>query len=103
MRVDLWDHEGGTAFAEYKNFRLGNEKTAFKLKVGEYSGNAGNGVSTLGLQYIYINDLVMKHSYILCILFKTFFCFCKYNSIEEVLLSLDVGLIRGKNAWFSFS
>lgn len=41
MRVDLWDHEDGTAFAEYKNFRLGNEKTAFKLHVGKYRGNAG--------------------------------------------------------------
>ncbi|MEQ2213755.1 hypothetical protein XENOCAPTIV_020378 [Xenoophorus captivus] len=41
LRVDLWDHEGGTAFAEYKDFRLGNEKTAFKLHVGKYSGNAG--------------------------------------------------------------
>ncbi|XP_072233934.1 angiopoietin-related protein 5-like [Leuresthes tenuis] len=44
LTVDLWDHEGGTAFAEYKNFRLGNEKTAFKLKVGEYSGNAGDAI-----------------------------------------------------------
>lgn len=41
MRVDLWDHEGGTAFAEYGHFRLGSEKTAFKLHVGNYSGNAG--------------------------------------------------------------
>ncbi|XP_022058158.1 angiopoietin-related protein 5-like [Acanthochromis polyacanthus] len=44
MRVDLWDHEGGTAFAEYKNFRLGNEKAAFKLQVGTYSGNAGDAI-----------------------------------------------------------
>lgn len=39
--MDVWDHEGGAAFAEYKTFRLGNEKTAFKLHVGKYSGNAG--------------------------------------------------------------
>ncbi|KAK5605541.1 hypothetical protein CRENBAI_010592 [Crenichthys baileyi] len=44
LRVDLWDHEGGTAFAEYKDFRLGNEKTAFKLHVGKYSGNAGDAI-----------------------------------------------------------
>uniref|UniRef100_I3JRC1 Fibrinogen C-terminal domain-containing protein n=1 Tax=Oreochromis niloticus TaxID=8128 RepID=I3JRC1_ORENI len=44
MRVDLWDHEDGTAFAEYKNFRLGNEKTAFKLHVGKYRGNAGDAI-----------------------------------------------------------
>ncbi|KAM9705281.1 fibrinogen-like protein 1 isoform 2-T2 [Menidia menidia] len=44
LRVDLWDHAGGTAFAEYKNFRLGDEKTAFKLQVGEYRGNAGDAI-----------------------------------------------------------
>ncbi|KAG7232165.1 hypothetical protein INR49_009484, partial [Caranx melampygus] len=44
LRVDLWDHEGGTAFAEYQNFRLGNKKTAFKLHVGHYSGNAGDAI-----------------------------------------------------------
>ncbi|XP_068163678.1 angiopoietin-related protein 5-like [Antennarius striatus] len=42
MRVDLWDH--GTAFALYKKFRLGNERTAFKLKVGKYKGNAGDAI-----------------------------------------------------------
>ncbi|KAM9334993.1 angiopoietin-related protein 5-like [Symphorus nematophorus] len=44
MRVDLWDHEGGTAFAQYKNFRLGNEKRGFSLHVGKYSGNAGDAI-----------------------------------------------------------
>ncbi|KAM7377933.1 hypothetical protein PAMA_013038 [Pampus argenteus] len=44
LRIDLWDHEGGTAFAEYKDFRLGNEKTAFKLHVRKYSGNAGDAI-----------------------------------------------------------
>lgn len=47
MRVDLWDHEGATAFAQYRNFRLGNEKTAFRLHVGMYRGNAGNAVPTV--------------------------------------------------------
>lgn len=42
LRVDLWDHEDGTAFAEYSNFEIGNERTAYKLQVGRYSGNAGN-------------------------------------------------------------
>ncbi|XP_072233936.1 microfibril-associated glycoprotein 4-like [Leuresthes tenuis] len=44
MRVDLWDYEGGTAFAEYKDFSLGNEKTAYTLSVGTYSGNAGDAI-----------------------------------------------------------
>ncbi|XP_047431866.1 angiopoietin-related protein 5-like isoform X1 [Mugil cephalus] len=44
LRVDLWDHEGGSAYAEYKSFRLGNEKSAFRLNVGTYSGNAGDAI-----------------------------------------------------------
>ncbi|KAM4570196.1 angiopoietin-related protein 5-like [Odontesthes bonariensis] len=44
MRVDLWDHEGGSAFAEYSDFRLGNEATAYTLSVGIYSGNAGDAI-----------------------------------------------------------
>lgn len=41
LRIDLWDHEGGTAFAQYQNFRLGHGKAAYKLHVGKYSGTAG--------------------------------------------------------------
>ncbi|XP_037552159.1 fibrinogen-like protein 1 [Nematolebias whitei] len=44
LRVDLWDFEGGTAYAEYKNFKLGNEQTAYKLQVGAYSGTAGDAI-----------------------------------------------------------
>ncbi|XP_030006458.1 fibrinogen C domain-containing protein 1-like isoform X2 [Sphaeramia orbicularis] len=44
MRVDLWDHEGGSAFAEYSNFKVGNEKTAFKLQVRKYKGTAGDAI-----------------------------------------------------------
>uniref|UniRef100_A0A3P8UE68 Fibrinogen C-terminal domain-containing protein n=1 Tax=Cynoglossus semilaevis TaxID=244447 RepID=A0A3P8UE68_CYNSE len=42
LRVDLWDHDGGSAYAQYENFRIENEKTAFKLHIGEFSGNAGD-------------------------------------------------------------
>ncbi|XP_054911455.1 angiopoietin-related protein 5-like isoform X2 [Poeciliopsis prolifica] len=44
LRVDLWDHEGGTAFAEYQNFKLENKKKAFNLHVGKYKGNAGDAI-----------------------------------------------------------
>ncbi|XP_055761906.1 angiopoietin-4-like isoform X2 [Salvelinus fontinalis] len=44
MRVNLWDFEGGTAFAEYSNFRLGTEKESYKLNVGAYKGNAGDAI-----------------------------------------------------------
>lgn len=42
LRVDLWDHEDGAAFAEYNNFKIGTKQAAFKLEVGKYSGDAGN-------------------------------------------------------------
>nr|XP_015818917.2 fibrinogen-like protein 1 [Nothobranchius furzeri]XP_015818926.2 fibrinogen-like protein 1 [Nothobranchius furzeri] len=44
LRVDLWDFEGGNAYAEYKNFKLGDEQSAYKLKVGEYRGTAGDAI-----------------------------------------------------------
>lgn len=44
LRVDLWDHEGGSAFAEYQDFKLEDEKANFKLHVGKYSGNAGDAI-----------------------------------------------------------
>ncbi|XP_038137870.1 fibrinogen-like protein 1 [Cyprinodon tularosa] len=44
LKVDLWDHEGGMAFAEYNNFTLGDEQKAYKLEVGRYSGNAGDAI-----------------------------------------------------------
>lgn len=49
LRVDLWDHEGNTAFAQYRDFRLKDEGSAFKLQVGEFSGNAGNVAFTASL------------------------------------------------------
>ena len=58
MRVDLWDFEGGTAFAEYSDFRLGTEKEAYKLNVGAYRGNAGNGGHIFYFSVLVISHLV---------------------------------------------
>ncbi|XP_066525554.1 angiopoietin-related protein 5-like [Hoplias malabaricus] len=44
LRVDLFDFEGGSAFAEYQHFKVGDEASAYKLSVGEYSGNAGDAI-----------------------------------------------------------
>ncbi|XP_020782179.1 angiopoietin-related protein 5-like isoform X2 [Boleophthalmus pectinirostris] len=44
LRVDLWDHEGNTAFAEYTHFKLGNEKSGFKLHVRKFNGTAGDAI-----------------------------------------------------------
>ncbi|XP_041935453.1 angiopoietin-related protein 5-like isoform X7 [Alosa sapidissima] len=44
LRVGLWDFEGGSAFAEYRDFRIGDEAAAYKLSVGTYKGTAGDAI-----------------------------------------------------------
>ncbi|MCJ8743186.1 hypothetical protein PDJAM_G00090800 [Pangasius djambal] len=44
LRVDLWDFEVGSVYANYQDFRIGSEKTAYKLHVGKYSGTAGDAI-----------------------------------------------------------
>uniref|UniRef100_A0AAR2J4R6 Fibrinogen C-terminal domain-containing protein n=1 Tax=Pygocentrus nattereri TaxID=42514 RepID=A0AAR2J4R6_PYGNA len=44
LRVDLWDFEGGSAFAQYQDFSVGDSRTNYKLQVGAYSGNAGDAI-----------------------------------------------------------
>ena len=41
LRVDLWDWEGNTAFAEYDLFILLGEDTSYRLIVKGYRGDAG--------------------------------------------------------------
>uniref|UniRef100_A0A8C7XMQ3 Fibrinogen C-terminal domain-containing protein n=1 Tax=Oryzias sinensis TaxID=183150 RepID=A0A8C7XMQ3_9TELE len=45
LRVDLWDFEGGSAYAEYEDFRVGDESTNYRLSVGRYSGTAGDAIT----------------------------------------------------------
>ncbi|CAL8386588.1 unnamed protein product [Boreogadus saida] len=47
LRVDLWDHEGGTAYAQYSDFWLAGERQAYRLTVGSYQGNAGDAIKGL--------------------------------------------------------
>uniref|UniRef100_A0A3P9IG76 Fibrinogen C-terminal domain-containing protein n=1 Tax=Oryzias latipes TaxID=8090 RepID=A0A3P9IG76_ORYLA len=44
LRVDLWDFEGGSAYAEYEDFRVEDESTNYRLSVGRYSGTAGDAI-----------------------------------------------------------
>ncbi|RVE56345.1 hypothetical protein OJAV_G00220280 [Oryzias javanicus] len=44
LRVDLWDFEGGSAYAEYDDFRVGDESTNYRLSVGRYRGTAGDAI-----------------------------------------------------------
>ncbi|KAK3545024.1 hypothetical protein QTP86_033222 [Hemibagrus guttatus] len=44
LRVDLWDFEGNTVYANYQDFRIGSERTAYQLHVGKYTGTAGDAI-----------------------------------------------------------
>jgi len=41
----MGDWEGGFAFAQYADFRVGNADTRYRLTAGSYSGNAGDSLS----------------------------------------------------------
>ncbi|AWP06227.1 putative fibrinogen-like protein 1 [Scophthalmus maximus] len=45
MRIDMEDFEGNQRFAEYKNFKVDNEKDQYQLHLGEYTGNAGDALA----------------------------------------------------------
>ena len=38
LRVDLEDHQGKTAFAEYSSFEMTSERAKYQLSLGSYSG-----------------------------------------------------------------
>ena len=38
LRVDLEDHLGNTAFAEYSSFTVASEQAKYQLSLGKYSG-----------------------------------------------------------------
>ncbi|XP_071388857.1 fibrinogen-like protein 1 [Centroberyx affinis] len=44
MRVDMEDFEGNQRYAEYKNFKVDDEKDQYQLHLGEYNGNAGDAL-----------------------------------------------------------
>lgn len=44
LRVELEDFDGQVAFAEYAQFRVASERLRYRLKVGGYSGTAGDAL-----------------------------------------------------------
>ncbi|KAM4836651.1 fibrinogen-like protein 1 [Thomomys bottae] len=45
LKIDLEDFEKNSRYAQYKNFQVGDEKNAYELNIGEYSGTAGDSLS----------------------------------------------------------
>lgn len=45
LRVELWDFEGNSAWAEFKTFRIDSERFNYNLMVSEYHGNASDAMS----------------------------------------------------------
>ncbi|XP_008570604.1 PREDICTED: fibrinogen-like protein 1 [Galeopterus variegatus] len=45
LKIDLADFEKNTRYAQYKNFKVGDEKNSYELNIGEYSGTAGDSLS----------------------------------------------------------
>ncbi|KAM9622715.1 fibrinogen-like protein 1 [Trichechus inunguis] len=45
LKVDLADFEKNSRYAQYKNFKVGDEKNAYELNIGEYSGTAGDSLA----------------------------------------------------------
>ncbi|KAF0039705.1 hypothetical protein F2P81_007940 [Scophthalmus maximus] len=45
LRIHLEDFEGGQRYAEYKNFRVADEKDHYRLAFGAYAGTAGDALS----------------------------------------------------------
>ncbi|XP_045177006.1 fibrinogen C domain-containing protein 1-B-like [Mercenaria mercenaria] len=44
LRVDLASTDGATAYAQYREFSVGDAESGYKLFVGGYSGNAGDSL-----------------------------------------------------------
>ena len=45
LHIDLEDFEGEHRYAEYSDFRLGDEDEKYTLYIGSYSGNAGDSLA----------------------------------------------------------
>lgn len=45
LRIDLWDWEDNHVYAMYDTFFVESEKNQFRLRIGDYSGNAGDAMS----------------------------------------------------------
>ncbi|XP_027628150.1 fibrinogen-like protein 1 [Tupaia chinensis] len=45
LKIELTDFERNSRYAQYKNFKVGDEKNSYELNIGEYSGTAGDSLA----------------------------------------------------------
>ena len=45
LLIELGDHSGNTAYASYSSFFVGPESDNYRLRIGSYSGSAGDSLS----------------------------------------------------------
>lgn len=45
LKIDMTDFERNSRFAQYKSFKVGDKKSSYELRIGEYSGTAGDSLS----------------------------------------------------------
>lgn len=45
LKIDLEDFEKNSRYAQYKSFKVGDEKNSYVLNIGEYSGTAGDSLA----------------------------------------------------------
>ncbi|XP_036984739.2 fibrinogen-like protein 1 isoform X2 [Artibeus jamaicensis] len=45
LKIDLADFEKNTRYAQYKIFKVGDQKNSYELNIGEYSGTAGDSLT----------------------------------------------------------
>ena len=62
LRVDLYDFEGNTAYAEYNMFSVMSEKDKYKLNLGKYSGDTLGFYSLSCRNNAFIIHSVMRHT-----------------------------------------
>ncbi|XP_065846786.1 ryncolin-1-like [Oscarella lobularis] len=51
MRVDMTDSDEDSRYAQYKTFDVGNEASGYVLRIGLYSGNAGDSLNANGVKF----------------------------------------------------
>lgn len=98
LRVAMEDWQGRQVFAEYNDFRLEPESDGYRLRLGSYSGNAGDSLSwhsnkaftTLDRDKdAYSGSTLPQHTSFLCSLYSyRAVCICSLTICDMYLTSI---------------